>query len=186
MLASCQYSWLELEWGKGAVRESELIGFGARMNIHRDKLLGLLALTGDHRRQEVDHLLGMVSLREVEIQTILGLLDVDGIFVRAVLQDQLLQVEERPLVRYFLPNLNDSSESMMGEAFHAVRTLLCSDHVFHLKCLLNDCALKCFLLNCDLDLDTARMGFGPDEAGVDDSDFREATKFAKADGQQLF
>lgn len=54
----------------------------------------------------VAHLLGVISLREVEIQAILRFLNVDCILVGTSLQNQLLKVQERPLVWDLLPNLN--------------------------------------------------------------------------------
>ena len=50
-------------------------------------------------------------------------------------------------------------------------TLLRRNHVFHLKCLLNNCSLESLLLDCDLDLDTTRVGLGPNETSVDDAHF---------------
>jgi hypothetical protein len=51
--------------------------------------------------------------------------------------------------------------------------------------LLQDGALESFLLDGDLQLDTTRMGFGPDEGGVDDTDFVQTTEFAKTESQEF-
>lgn len=64
-------------------------------------------------------------------------------------------------------------------------TLLRRNHIFHLKCLLNDCSLESLLLDCDLDLDTTRVGLGPNETSVDDAHFRQAAKTAQTDGEQF-
>jgi hypothetical protein len=52
--------------------------------------------------------------------------------------------------------------------------------------LLNDGTLKSLLLDRDLDLDTARVGFGPDETGVDNANFVETGEFAKTDSKKFF
>lgn len=84
------------------------------MDIHGNQLLGLLRLAGNNRAEEIDHLLGVVPLGEEEIQTVLGFLDVHGILVGAVLQDQLLQVQESTLVGDLLANLNRGSPCVVG------------------------------------------------------------------------
>lgn len=112
----------------------------------------------------------MISLRKVEIQAILSFLNVDCILVGAGLQNQLLQVQERPLVRDLLPNLDRGSPGVVCITLLAVIALLGRNHVFHLECLLNDGALEGLLLNGDLHFNTTRVGFCPDEAGIDNSD----------------
>lgn len=166
-------------------REGELVRLFAGVNIFTDELAGFAGLAWCYAGQEIDHFLGVVPCREEKVQAVLRLLDVDCILVRAILQHQLLQVEERPLVRHLLSNLNCSSERMVGKALHAVRTLLCRNHVLHLEGLLDNRALESLLLDRDLDLDTPRVGFSPDETGIDDSDFGQATESAQTDRQQL-
>lgn len=121
---------------------------------------------------EVTHLLGMISLRKVEIQAILRFLNVHRILVGTGLQNQLLQVQERPLVWDLLPNLNRGSPGVVCITLLAVIALLGCNHIFHLECLLNDSALESLLLDRDLHLNTARVGFRPNEARIDDSDCR--------------
>lgn len=116
------------------------------------------------------HLLGVISLREVEIQAILRFLNVHCILMGTGFQNQLLQVQERPLVWDLLPNLNRSSPGVVCITLLAVITLLRRNHIFHLECLLNDSALEGLLLDRDLHLDTARVGLRPNEARIDDSD----------------
>lgn len=50
--------------------------------------------------------------------------------------------------------------------------------IFNFKSLLNNGSLERLLLNCDLDLNTPRVGFGPDETRVNDSNFVQAPKLA--------
>lgn len=61
------------------------------------------------------------------------------------------------------------------------RTLLGGHDVFNLECLLDDCTLEYFLLDCDFDFNALRMWLSPDETGIDDADFRQATKTAQTD-----
>lgn len=119
------------------------------------------------------YLLGMVALRKVEVQTILCFLDVNGILVGTGLQNQLFQVQERPLVGDLLANLDRSSPGVVCITLFAVVALLRCNHIFHLKCLLNDGALEGLLLNRNLHLDTAGVRFGPNEARIDNSDYQE-------------
>lgn len=93
------------------------------MHIHGNQLLRLLHLGGDDRGEELDHLLCMIPLRKVEIQTILGLLDVDGIAVSVVLEDELLKVQKGSLVRHLLAQLNAGVPSVDSERLLAVRAL---------------------------------------------------------------
>lgn len=58
--------------------------------------------------------------------------------------------------------------------------------VLNLECLLDDGALEGLLLDRDLDLDTARVGFGPDKTGVDNADFVETGEFAQTDSEEFF
>jgi hypothetical protein len=117
------------------------------------------------------HLLSVITLRKVEIQTILRFLNIDSILVRTGLQNQLLQEQERPLVWDLLSNLDRGSPGVVCITLLAVITLLGCNHIFYLECLLNDGALEGLLLDGDLHLDTTRVGFCPDEARIDDSDY---------------
>lgn len=55
-----------------------------------------------------------------------------------VLEDQLLQVQKRPLVVYFLSNLDGSLPHVLGGQSGAVRALSVGNHVFDLKNLLEN------------------------------------------------
>jgi hypothetical protein len=135
--------------------------------------------------QELNHLIGVVSLSKVEVKTILGFLNVNGILVSTVLEDDLLEVEEGSLVRDLLTNLNSSAPGVVGIGLLTVGALLRGDDVFHLKCLLDDGTLEGFLLDRDLHLDTAGVRFGPDETGINNADFRETTQLAQTQSQQF-
>lgn len=52
------------------------------------------------------------------------------------------------------------------------------NNIFDFKGLLDNGSLERLLLNRDLDLNTSRMRFGPDETGVNDSDFVQAPELA--------
>ena len=92
------------------------------------------------------------------------------VFMSGVFQDELFEVEESTLVRDLLPKLYDGSPSIGCETFCTVWTLMICNNKFNLESLLEDSALKCFLLDGDFHFDPPRMWFGPDEAGVYDSD----------------
>lgn len=155
------------------------------MCILRDQRAALGVPTGRNTAQEVQHLLGLVPVGIIKVETILDFFDVECILVRAIFQNELLEVQECPLVRHLLSELNSSSESVVREAGLAIRALLIGHDKYNFKCLLDNGTLKGFLLDCDLDLDTARVGFGPDKTGVDNADFVEAGELAQTDSQEL-
>lgn len=84
------------------------------------------------------HLDSMTSLRIEEVQSVLDLLDADRILVGTVLQDELLQIQERPLVRHFLTDLNDRLPSILGCELGAVRALAVQNDILNLEDLLQD------------------------------------------------
>lgn len=155
------------------------------MCILRDQRAALGVPTGRNTAQEVQHLFGLVPVGIIKVETILDFFDVECILVRAIFQNELLEVQECPLVRHLLSELNSSSESVVREAGLAIRALLIGHDKYNFKCLLDNGTLKGFLLDCDLDLDTARVGFGPDKTGVDNADFVEAGELAQTDSQEL-
>lgn len=114
----------------------------------------------------------MISLRKIEIQAVLRFLDIDCLLVGTSLQNQLLQVQERAFVGHLLSNLNRGPPCVVCITLLAVITLLRCNHIFHLECLLYDGALESLLLNGDLNFDTTRVGFGPDKARIDNSDYK--------------
>lgn len=85
-------------------------------------------------------------------------------------QDELFEVEESSFVRDFLAHLYDGSPCVGCKAFCTIWTLVVCDDVFNLEGLLEDGPLKRFLLNSDFHLDSPRMGFCPDKAGIYDPD----------------
>jgi len=56
----------------------------------------------------------MIPLREEEIESVLDFFDVDGVLVCAVLENQLLEVQECSLMRNFLSDLDDRSPRIGG------------------------------------------------------------------------
>jgi hypothetical protein len=79
-----------------------------------------------------------------------------------MLQDQLLQPQERPLVRNLLPNLHTRFPCVLRCQFRTCGTLSSVNNKCKDECLLQDGVGQNFLLNSDLDLDSPRMRFGPD------------------------
>lgn len=56
----------------------------------------------------------MTPLREEEIETILDFFNADSIFICAVFEDELFEVEERPFMVDFLADLNESFPGVLG------------------------------------------------------------------------
>jgi hypothetical protein len=94
-----------------------------------------------------------------------------NLLVGVMLQDQLLQPQERPLVRNLLPNLHTSLPSVLCRQSRTCRALSSVDNKRQDECLLQDSVGQNLFLDGDLDLDSSRMGFGPDIRCVDQSDF---------------
>ena len=58
-------------------------------------------------------------------------------------------------------------------------------NVDDLEALLEEHAILDVILDGQLDLDSARVRLGPDEAGVDDADFVETPQLFEAEGEQF-
>lgn len=88
--------------------------------------------------QEIDHFECMLLRGVEEVETVLDFRDADRVLVGIVLQNQLLEVQERPLVVDLLANLNQRAPGVLGgepSAFRALRTL---NDVFDFEYLLQD------------------------------------------------
>ena len=151
----------------------------------RDELLRRLHLDGDNRVEEINKLLSLVLLGEEKVDTVLGLLDVEGIPMGAVLHDQLLEEQKGSLVEDLLADLDGGSPDVGRVRLGALGALLVGHDVDHLEALLEEHAILDGVLDGELDLDTARVWLCPDEARVDDADLVQAAQLLEAQGQQL-
>ena len=102
----------------------------------------------------------------VEVQSISRLLNVDRFLVRIVTQNQLLQEEERTLVRHSLANLHLTCPLVRRPRLLAVVALLVLNHELHAKGLLQQRACLHFLLNRELELDSPAVGLGVNKLRV--------------------
>lgn len=110
------------------------------------------------------------------VQEILGLkyvlkkrktyLDVCALAVRTVLEDELLQVKESPLVIHPLPDLHDRCPCVVCECRGAVIALLVPDDEGNDHCLLQDSPVPNLFLDGELKLQTPTMGFCPDPRSI--------------------
>lgn len=155
------------------------------MDIHGNEFLRGLDLDGDHRVEEINKLFALVLGTEEEINTILGLLDIQGVPVGIVLEDELLQEEERALVKDLLADLDTSLPVRRGERLLTLPALLGVDDEDDLETLLEEHAVLDRVLDGELDLYPPRVGFRPDETGVDDSHFVETPEPLETQGEQL-
>ena len=155
------------------------------MDIVRDELFGSLDVDGDDGLEEVAEGHGVVPLGKEEVDTVVDFLDVDCVLVGAMLQNQLFQVQERPLMRHLLSDLYRRSPCVVGVALGAVWTLVVVLCELDLEALLHDGAFVDLRLHRDLDLYPPAVRLGPDEAGVDDSQLVESAQFSQAESEQF-
>lgn len=123
--------------------------------------------------EKIDKALGVIPLGKVEVYAVVHLLNVDGVLVGAMLEDELLEVEESALVRDLLADLDDGAPGVVRVRLCAVGALVVVLDVLDLERLLHDGALGDLLLHRDLDLDAPGMRLRPDEARIDDSQLVE-------------
>jgi len=155
------------------------------MLIVTHKLQGRLGPCGDDALEKLVELDRLVPLCKVEIKAVGDLANVCGSLVDAVLEDELLEEEERALVRDLLANLDHSAPRVLGLCSVARLADLAGDDELDDEGLLQDRRRKHLLLDRQLDLDTLRVGLGPDKAGVDQPHLVKATHLLQAQRQQL-
>ena len=80
----------------------------------------------------------MTPLTVEEVQTVADLLHRDRVFLRAMLEDQLLKEQEGTLVRDLLADLDERFPSVLRCEFRAVGTLAILYKVLDLEYLLED------------------------------------------------
>jgi len=95
------------------------------------------------------------------------------LLVSIVLQNQLLEEQESPLVVYLLPDLHTGLPGVLRGQSGTLRTLGTLYDKSQDESLLQHRSRQDFLLNDNLQLESTRMGFGPEERGVDQPDSRE-------------
>lgn len=89
-------------------------------------------------REEVDHLEGMLLGTVEEVESVLDLGDRNGVLVRAVLEDELLQVEEGAFVVNLLPHLDHCSPGVFRRQPCALGALGTRNDVLDLEDLLEN------------------------------------------------
>lgn len=96
------------------------------------------SLDGGNGTEEIDHLQSVLLRRVEEVESILDLLNTDGIFVGVVLEDELLEVQESTLVVDLLSDLDECSPGVLGGETGALGALGSLDDVLDLEDLLQD------------------------------------------------
>lgn len=98
------------------------------MGITRNERRTLRVTAGSNTAQEIDHLLGLVAVGIVKVESIFRFFDIESILVGAGFQNELLKVQESTLMRHLLPNLNTCTEGMVRETFRAICEFLLDLH----------------------------------------------------------
>lgn len=127
----------------------------------------------------------MTLVSEVKVQAVGHLLNSLGLKMRAMLQDQLFQVQEGSLVISLLPNLYYGDPGVICETRCAIFTLLVLYGKFDDEDLLKDGRGKDFLLHSQLYLDSPGVRLCPDEVRIDELHLRKAFEALQEVTQQL-
>ena len=135
--------------------------------------------------QELHHLQSVTSLRVEEIQPILHLLHRDRVLLRAVIQDQLLQVQERPFMRDLLADLHQCLPRVLRRKLRAIRTLPVLHKVLDLEHLLEYRRRQDLLLDRERNAQSFRVWLSPDEVRVGEADLVEALQLFEADSEEF-
>lgn len=94
---------------------------------------------GHDRVEELDHLEGVLLGRVEKVETVLDLGDLKRVLVDAVLEDELLEVQERALVVDLLPDLDERAPGVLCGESRALGALGADNDILDLEDLLQDC-----------------------------------------------
>ena len=129
--------------------------------------------------QKIDEPLGVSRVFVVEVQPVVFLADLDHSIEGVVLQNQLLDIEERFLMLDMLSHLNTSAPSVRSKLFLAVVALSVGlDKLYHESLLDLGLVIQLFF-DCDFDFDSLGMFLRPNEPGIDDSRTIQSSDFLK-------
>ena len=89
---------------------------------------------------------------ELEVKAIIHVLDVKAFFGCIVLNDELLEEEESPLVVNPLTDLHLGHPQVRCVCLFTITALLVCNYELYDKALLEECSIEYFLLHSELDL----------------------------------
>ena len=135
--------------------------------------------------EEFNHTKSVLFASIKEIQTVSKFLDVDGVCMGTMLEDELFEKKKSSLVGDLLANLNDGFPGVLSSDTSAVLAMLIGDDVFDNKDLLENGSSKDLFLYGKLELDPAGMRLCPNETGIHQTNLAEAAKFLETEGEQL-
>ena len=137
--------------------------------------------------QKVQQLQPVRSGTVVKVQSVGLGLDADGVSLHAVLQDELLEEEERALVLHLLSHLHARGPLIGVCGCPGARVAHAPlHHVLHHECLLQDGAVQYLLLDRELDLQSLAVGLRPYEPGVHELDLTQALDSLDAEREEFF
>jgi hypothetical protein len=103
---------------------------------------------------------------EIEIHTIPKHFDAQTTTMGTVLENELFQVQKCTFMGHALTNLNEGPPGSLSKLGLALKALLIPDDENYSEGLLKDGTLLDLFLNGHTDLESHRVGFRPDPAGV--------------------
>ena len=113
------------------------------------------------------------------------LLDLNAFLLGVVLQNQLFQEQKCSFVLDLLPDLHLSLPKMGRVSFLAIITLKIGDNEIYNECLLKISSTFNFLLNSNSDLQSLRVGLGPNKRGVNKFDPLQPFDVLQTERQEL-
>ena len=151
-------------------RDSVLVVVGARVDVRRDEFLGEFGAHGNELAHELDKLHSLVLVVKEEVQPVWLLPNAHALLLCSVLENELLQPEERALMVDSLADLGGHSPCQLGLCALAIGAEEVLNDVLDHEGLLEDGRVEHLLLNGQFCLQPLGMRFGPDEGGVDQLD----------------
>ena len=112
--------------------------------------------------KKVNHFQAVISMSIKKVESITKFLNIRGLFVCIVLQNDLFEPKKGSFVGDFLTNLTNSLPGKFRINTSTSIAILICDNVLYDKHLLKNCGCKDFFLDCQLDFNSSAVRLSPD------------------------
>mmetsp|Transcript_31875 Transcript_31875/g.85217 ORF Transcript_31875/g.85217 Transcript_31875/m.85217 type:complete len:202 (-) Transcript_31875:231-836(-) len=166
--------------------ERVLVVVFVAIGVVRHEMLGSLYSCGCAALHEVCEALRMTLVREMEIQTLPTLFQLQNLLVHIVLENQLLEVAKGTTMLDFLPQLYDRIGKVWSVRPSTIFALLINHLELHHHSLLQNRRIRHFFLHRQLHLDSFRVLLSPNEVGIHKPDVLvDPLNFSQTNAEQL-